>query len=109
MTETLRPQAPAMADLLRTVRDYLGEITGELSGESRYRAQVAAYLLAMCERELAVPGAADDAAALSAAIRGGAHDDDWDALVARLLDETVTAVAVTKPNHLAPLHRERAR
>jgi len=107
MTDRLLPQTPDMADLLRTVREFVVASTPKLPVEDRYQAQVAAYVLSICERELA---AGDpqivDADALCRAIRSGDRDGDWDALIADLMDETVAAVAITKPDHLAPIHRK---
>ena len=108
MTERLRPQNPPMSDLLRTVREFVVASTGKLPVEDRYQAQVAAYILSICERELAsddVP--AEGTEALCQAIRAGGRDGDWDALLAQLLGETVAAVAITKPDHLAPIHKDR--
>ncbi|AZI37001.1 hypothetical protein NT2_01_05530 [Caenibius tardaugens NBRC 16725] len=100
----LRPQVPTMANLLRTVRDYLDSHAGQPG--NRFQAQVASYLLAICEREIAYRGPMlDDGAQLCAAIRDGAHDACWDDLITRLLDETVVAVEVTRPELLDPMHR----
>lgn len=103
-TRGLRPQVPTMANLLHTVRDYIDGRPEQ--PVSRFQAQVASYLLAICERELAYDGPLlDDGAQLCTAIRHGAYDTCWDDLIARLLNETVVAVRVTRPELLAPMHR----
>lgn len=107
MTDRIRPQTPDMADLLRTVREFVAASTAKLPEEDRYQAQVAAYLLSICERELASAAACvEDAGVLCRAIRAGERDADWDALISDLLQETAAAVAITKPDHLAPIHKE---
>ena len=49
---------PDIADLLATVQAFVERITPKLAGEDRYHAQVAAFLLAICGREIAVPAGA---------------------------------------------------
>ena len=106
MTDGLRPQTPDMADLLRTVREFIVASTGKLPVEDRYQAQVAAYVLSICERELASSGVRiEGGEALCRAIRSGEHDGAWESLIAALLDETAAAVTVTRPDHLAPMHK----
>ena len=115
---------PELADLLSTVQGFVERITPKLDGEDRYHAQVAAYLLGICGREIAVPtGAAEIerrmiadflgrngslpelTEALSAAIRAGACDARWDDTLALMLDRTIAKVAVVRPDHLASEHR----
>ncbi len=115
---------PDIGDLLATVQSFVERITPKLTGEDRYHAQVAAFLLAICGREIAVPaGAAEIArrmladflgregelpeltAALSAEIRAGACDARWDDTLALVLDRTIAKLAVVRPDHLAPEHR----
>jgi hypothetical protein len=106
MTDGLRAQTPDMADLLRTVREFVVASTGKLPAEDRYQAQVAAYLLSICERELASSGKRIEGTdALCRAIRSGQQDGTWESLIAALLDETAAAVSVTRPDHLAPMHK----
>lgn len=101
MTDALRPQSPDMGDILRTVQAFLKECEPQLTAENRYKAQVASYLLGICEREIAHgPARRDGAAELCADIRAGRRDDDWDVLLDQLLDEARAAVRVTKPGHM---------
>lgn len=101
MTDTLRPQSPDMGDILRTVQAFLKECEPQLAAENRYKAQVASYLLGICEREIAHgPLRREGADALCADIRAGRRDGDWEALLDQLLDEARAAVRVTKPSHL---------
>jgi hypothetical protein len=101
MTDALRPQSPDMGDILRTVQAFLKECEPQLAAESRYKAQVASYLLGICEREIAHgPLRREGADALCADIRAGRHDGNWEALLDQLLDETRAAVRVTKPSHM---------
>ena len=115
---------PDLGDLLSTVQSFVERITPKLAGEDRYHAQVAAYLLAICGREIAVPAGAAEVErrmiadflgrdgdlpeltqALSAEIRSGACDARWDDTLALVLDRTVAKVAVVRPDHLAAEHR----
>jgi hypothetical protein len=115
---------PDIADLLSTVQNFVERIAPRLEGEDRYHAQVAAYLLGICGREIAVPADAaeveqrmiadflgrdaslpDLTAALSAEIRTGACDARWDDTLALVLDRTIAKVTVVRPDHLAPEHR----
>ena len=115
---------PDIGDLLSTVQNFVERITPKLAGEDRYHAQVAAYLLAICGREIAVPAGAAEVErrmiadflgqdgelpeltqALSSAIRAGACDARWDDTLALVLDRTIAKVAVVRHDHLAPEHR----
>ena len=115
---------PDIGDLLSTVQTFVERITPKLAGEDRYHAQVAAYLLSICGREIAVPSGAAEierrmiadflgrdgdlpelTQALSAEVRSGACDARWDDALALVLDRTVAKVTVVRPDHLAPEHR----
>jgi hypothetical protein len=115
---------PVIDDILATVERFLEDCRGKLEGETRYHAQVAAYLLGICRRELRLAPQLDaaerarltaflgvDAASpeldeqLAAAIREGRLDGRWDELLDLVLAATVSKVAIVRPAHLAPEHR----
>ncbi|MEI9984234.1 MAG: DUF6285 domain-containing protein [Aliidongia sp.] len=108
---------------VETVQSFVERITPKLAGEDRYHAQVAAYLLGICGREIAVPAGTAEierriiadflgqdgvspelTQALSAAIRAGACDARWDEAMALVLQQVVDKVSVVRPDHLAPEH-----
>ena len=111
---------PTIDNLLATVRELLEATAPSLAGEARYKLQVAAYLVGICERELSLaPGQAageraayarllgrpdDDAVDLApflcAAIRRGDLDDRFDEAVETVLARLVEDVRVVKPSHL---------
>ncbi len=115
---------PSLDDILATVREFLDRVSVKLSGEERYHAQVASYLLAMAERE-AKSGAVLDTEEhrrmasflgreasldeldqlLCDRIRSGACDASWDATLALVLQQTVDKVRIVRPDHLAAMHR----
>jgi len=115
---------PRLPDLLRTVREFVDEITPQLDGRDRYHAMCAAYLLDVVQRELALGPRLDAEeksmlahfigmdtdlehgyATLARAIRSGSLDERWDQLMTLLLHHVVDKVRVTKPDHLHPMHR----
>jgi hypothetical protein len=115
---------PAIDDLLLSVEQLLGECAPKLEGELRYHAQVAAYLLQICRREIRLaPGfaaAETDALAgflgrkapldelergLAENIRAGGCDTQWQAALDLVLAQTVDKVRIVRPGHLAPEHR----
>lgn len=115
---------PPLAELLRTVQEFVDQITPRLEGQDRYHGLCVSHLLGVAARELTDGGAIDRAeadalaaygaggrppaeawAALAREIREGRHDARWDALVALLLDHTVNRVRVTRPDQLHPMHR----
>jgi hypothetical protein len=92
---------PDTGNLLRTVGDFLAHVAPGLQSGDRYQALVCQHILAMVARELAAPPTPEaDDAALAAAIRAGAFDGDWDALLTELLNQAKARVAVVKPDHL---------
>jgi hypothetical protein len=114
---------PAIDDLLRTVREFITSLGPSLTGEQKYHALVASYLLTICERELTAGPGYDraEAAALTKflkadgpldalrmelckGIRSGKFDGQSDALLKLLLDETVNNVRVVRPDHLDEMH-----
>ena len=118
---------PSADELLRVIQTFLGDSASALSGVHRYHAQVAAYAAGIVERELLCGSAADAAAQarltellgqpaalrelesqLAAAIRRGDCDDRWDATLAVLVANLRDQVAIVRPAHLAPEHRERS-
>lgn len=104
---------PPLDELLVTVREFLLEIRQELTGAQRYHAQVAAFLLEIALRELQHPGAevavrnsfGRDLQRLRTAIRSGALDTRDAELRSALLSDAIAAVAITRPDHLHPEHR----
>lgn len=102
----MRHYRPATADLVSVVADFLKEIGPKLDSGDRYQALVCTHVLGLVERELRSEPLPDmDEAALAAAIRDGAHDADWDATFAAVLDRTIARLRLTKPDHLVPEHR----
>ena len=118
---------PSINDILLTVQKFLDDAGPKLQGEAKYHAQVSSYLLGICERELRLAGDFDrkEAAqltgvlgsgapldamtgALCEGIRAGKYDGDWDRVLNMVLEQTIDKVKVTKPGHLAPMHRDPA-
>jgi hypothetical protein len=114
---------PAFVELLRTVREFIDDITPKLEGQDRYHGLVASYLLSITERESALGEAIDreEAAALAACtgthaplpeawatlardIRRGQCDERWDELMTLVTSHVVNKVRVSKPDHLHPMH-----
>lgn len=108
---------PDVSEILRTVKEFVDDITEQLGGQERYHAMCASYLLAVAGRELALgptldanersaAGAfPDEAAELSARLRSGELDAQWDAAFALVLDHVIHKVRISKPEHLHPLHQ----
>ena len=115
---------PSIGELLRTVREFIDDITPKLDGQDRYHALCASYLVAIVERELVDGGGLDrdEAAALQAFngaqsalpaayaelasdIRNGQYDQRWDELMALLMQHVVNKVSVSKPDYLHAMHR----
>ena len=105
---------PTPAELLVAVREFLTtEIEPVLEGRLRYHLKVAANVLAIVERELALgPGQADrhderlarlgfeSDEELARAIRSGRLDDRLDALALELREMVVDKLTVARPDHL---------
>ena len=74
---------PSINDMLLTVKQFLDDLGPKLEGESKYHAQVASYLLGLCEHELrlAVGFNADEQGRLSAFL---GTDGSLDDLTAKL-------------------------
>ena len=115
---------PAIDDLLLSVEQLLGECAPKLEGELRYHAQVAAYLLQICRREIRLAPGFDAAEAdalagflgrratldelergLAENIRAGGCDGQWQAALDLVLAQTVDKVRIVRPTHLAAEHR----
>ena len=115
---------PDINNVLLTVQKFIKDAAPKLEGETRYHAIVAAYLLGIAERELRLaPGFDKQEVAqlsdflktsgsledlhktLAKGIRSGAYDEDWDALLDTVLQQTVSDVSVVRADHLAPMHR----
>jgi hypothetical protein len=116
---------PTAGDLLRTVQKFLDDCGTLLTGVQRYHAQVAAYAVGIVERELRLAVVTDREAQarisaflgrdlpleqlqvdLAAAIRAGACDQRWEEALELLLGCLKDQVAIVRPGHLAPEHRE---
>ncbi len=105
--------APTAAQLVEAVREFLeGDVMAATEGRVRFHARVAARVLAVVERELAAgaaPAAAhaarlaalgcDSDADLAAAVRSGALDDRWDAVVAAVRAAVADKLAVANPSY----------
>lgn len=105
---------PTMAEIVESVREWLErDVMASTDGRLQFHARVAANMLAMVERELAIGpeqavahrerldrlGVTDDAA-LAAGIRDGSFDDDLDD-VRRLVWESVRdKLRVANPKYL---------
>jgi hypothetical protein len=124
MNETQR-FSPTLADLLSTVRDFLGDLAPRLERGLAYDAQVARYLLEMAVRELRGGEALDRLCAqrsgmllgdshsdgdpqetLARAIRAGELDQRWEEALRIVLDHTVDRVAIIRPDVLAEEHAQ---
>ncbi len=115
---------PDVHELLKTVQQHVREMGAKLKGGDKYDALVAAYLLGICERELRLGPAFNQAGKngladflksdrsveelqkhLCEGIRAGKHDEDWDELLDLILTQTVNSVAVVRPDHLVEADR----
>lgn len=115
---------PSFPEIIRTVREFIEEITDELQDQDRYHALCAVHLLNIADRELGL-GATLDAqehrrlesflersgtltelyATLGAEIRAGHCDQRWDEAFDLVLAHVIGKVRVTKPEHLDTMHR----
>ena len=112
---------PELLEILRTVREFVGDVVERLEGLDRYHALCTVYLLEIAERELngwqpvprpddtrlrnwlAMPEGTQPAAVveeLCLRIRAGTYDDDMDALLALLTAHVHDKVAISKPSAL---------
>ena len=106
---------PTAAELVEAVREYLdGLMEGSTDG-ARFEARVARNVLGIAERELRLGpavsaahaarlselGFADDAA-LAAALRSGALDDDWESVAPLLAASVRDQLLVANPAYLPP-------
>jgi hypothetical protein len=98
---------PDLDDLLATVQQFLEGAVAELDGVTRYHAQVSAYLLGICRREIAAPASASrgELSQLCRDIRSGKLDAAWQETFDTVLAETAAKAAIVRPEHLAPEHR----
>ena len=114
---------PGVAEMLRTVRDYVDRMAEQSIGGARYDALVASYLLTVIGHEITA-GAGVDArdqrlfqslldrcdtaeelqAELCRRIRAGDFDAHWDELLDAVLGHVVDKVKMSRPEHLAPQH-----
>jgi hypothetical protein len=116
----MNQDSPSITDLLATVEALLNAMASDLDGEARYQAQVGAYLLAICGRELrfGTQAAAEQRRALNAflgvdgalpellallcqQVRSGALDSRWDETLQLILSNTIAKARIVRPDHLA--------
>ena len=116
---------PSLAEIARTVAEFLDGLRPNLEGESQYGALVSAYMLRIAEREIALSTALDaeeqkELAALLGrsgsladlnrmlceSIRAGQSDDDWTRALDVVLAQAVRKLRIVRPEHLAPVHAE---
>ncbi|MGR8946663.1 MAG: DUF6285 domain-containing protein [Gammaproteobacteria bacterium] len=109
---------PDLTELILTVREFIQDITDELSGQSRYHALCAVFLLEVVERELAqwAPHETEDDLRLKALlgedvpreqilptlctkIRNGAYKSEDNKLLEAMLQHVEAKIAVIKPKH----------
>jgi hypothetical protein len=105
---------PTIEQIVEAVREWLErDVMASTEGRLQFHARVAANMLAMVERELALGpeqtaahrqrlaglGVADEAA-LAAAIRNGELDDRYDEVRAVVLATVRDKLAVANPRHL---------
>ena len=105
---------PTVEQIVEAVREWLErDVMASTEGRLQFHARVAANMLAMVERELALGleqaaahrqrlaalGVADEAA-LAAAIRNGELDDRYDEVRAVVLATVREKLAVANPRHL---------
>ncbi len=100
------------AELVKSVQEFLQQLTPGLEAKARYDAQVAVYLLEMVRRELTSQPTVERSAAsarairtLCADIRTGARDADWSQVLDEVLLDTVRRVEIVRPDYLATEHR----
>ena len=116
---------PSLAEILRTVAEFLDGLRPKLEGESQYSALVSAHILRIAEREVAFSMAldADEQNELAAllgrsgsllelnqilceSIRAGRFDDDWTRAFDVVLAQVVRKLRIVRPEHLAAVHAE---
>lgn len=115
---------PDLPDILRTVREYLEGIADAVPDRERYHALCCIHLLSIAEREVTAPAAIEAAelksisaflgesveaehalSTLAHRIRSGHTDARWEAAFDLVMQQVVNKVSVTKPEHLALVHR----
>lgn len=114
---------PSLAEIVRTVAEFLDGLRPKLEGESQYLALVSAHILRIAERELSLSAALDaeereDLVALLGrsgslaelnrmlceGIRAGRFDGDWARVFDVVLAQAVRKLSIVRPEHLAPVH-----
>lgn len=104
---------PSAAELVAAVREFVErDVSAATEGRVRFHARVAANVLAMVERELAVGGEQERAhverlarlgvasdAELAAAIRAGEFDARADEMLAELADAVADKLSVANPRY----------
>ncbi len=114
---------PDAIELLRTVREFVDGLRPKLQREEQYHAVVAAYLLGIVERELALSADFDEREkaqlsgfvgaqgslvelrkSLCEGIRSGLYDERWQELLEMILEQIANKVRVVRPDHLDSIH-----
>jgi len=114
---------PSLAEIVRTVAEFLDGLRPKLEGEAQYGALVSAHILRIAEREIALSTALDaeeraDLASLLGrsgslaelnrglceGIRAGRFDGDWERVFDVVLAQAVRKLRIARPEHLAPVH-----
>lgn len=115
---------PSLPEILRTVAEFLDGLRPNLAGEAQYGALVAAHILRIAEREIALAPALDEEErdelarllgrdgtlaelnrALAEAIRAGRLDGEWDRAFEVVLAQAIRKLRIVRSEHLAPVHR----
>ncbi len=96
---------PQAAVLLAAVRAFLEEARAALDGRMAFHARIAANVLAIVERELTAPDAADPlapwggAGAVCAGLRDGRLDPEDRALLAAMREDVLAKLAIDNPRY----------
>ncbi|MFK8025196.1 MAG: DUF6285 domain-containing protein [Ilumatobacter sp.] len=105
---------PTSAELIEAVREWIeGDLMAGATGRTRFHARVAANMLAMVERELAVDGADElehrerlaglgiaDNAEFATAIRAGELDDRLGEVLDVLRADVASRLAIANPRYV---------
>lgn len=100
-------QYPPVADVLRSVREFIDEIRPSLAIEQRFHARVASYLLDIVVREIlanapsgASPFHLDDPECFRTALASGDFDCREQELISALLERSECDAAIVRPQHV---------
>lgn len=118
---------PDVAEIIRTVDEFVAQIVEHLDPQGRYDALCARYLLGIVERELQHGVRMDSielqrietflgetgtlhelTEKLASSIRAGVYDSRWDEVSDLVLGQIIHKVAVSRPEQLDNDHRAAA-